>query len=361
MAQCDGFVTRFAHSCQNDDGRAGCGRTGERTALPLTNSATVSEVSFKVCVVSLATIPATQRIPTGRKQRCMTRPNGICINCQIAGTPCVINSPGEAPSTRNRARTARTDRQTKRQKTSNGEAMYSTSNATGALPCSSGSSWKLRTVYYSGETSVQNAAAREPSFISPTPTVTSRSPTMLPTPAQVHLTAAPYNSMPTTAPTSPGGMGGNFSSILWSWDYSTSSSPETPDNASFLSPSSSSPPCSNFDQVEYDLRPLDADAGEDFEPHYVGATAERDGLVLSAIANVARGDTSESSETSRHGSGTPGPVFRVRQVSSNPSEPVFFLFERTAPYGTTTDENAHLIEDFMALVGRDNAPRLLQQ
>jgi hypothetical protein len=159
-------------------------------------------------------------------------------------------------------------------------------------------------------------------------------------------------------------MGASFSSIMSSWDYShPPATPEQPENVKFsfhlgprLIPAS-----------QFDIRPLDTDGGEDFEPHYVGATAERDALVLSAIANLNRPDTSEGADSPRQGSTTnsatsaPASTFRVRQVSTNPEAPVFFLFERAKPYG---DDNAYhhgIMESFLELIGRENIERLFQK
>jgi hypothetical protein len=107
-------------------------------------------------------------------------------------------------------------------------------------------------------------------------------------------------------------------------------------------------------QSEDDFRALDSDADDDFEPHYVGETAERDALVLSALATV-------HSSTTRNGSTPPQSTpFRVRQVSTNQTEPVFFLFERARPYGED-NVGKYTSAELIGLLGPNNIHRLLQQ
>ncbi|KAJ7756309.1 hypothetical protein B0H16DRAFT_697208 [Mycena metata] len=144
-----------------------------------------------------------------------------------------------------------------------------------------------------------------------------------------------------TSPLTSAGLelGGAFSNIVLNWDP-----PPTPG----FGPSQLSTPTS-----DEDFRALDSDADDEFEPHYVGETAERDALVLSALASV-------HSTTNRNGSTPPQSTpFRVRQVSTNQTEPVFFLFERTRPYGEDT-VGKYTSAELIGLLGPNNIHRLLQ-
>ncbi|KAF7292399.1 hypothetical protein HMN09_01224000 [Mycena chlorophos] len=127
-------------------------------------------------------------------------------------------------------------------------------------------------------------------------------------------------------------LGSALSSIVLSWEP----------------PTRRLPPESTVDVEEY--RALDSDADDDFEPHYVGETAERDGLVLSALASV---------HSARGGTPPRGNPFRVRQVSTSQSEPVFFLFERVRPYGEDS-VGKYTSAELIGLLGPSNIHRLLQ-
>jgi hypothetical protein len=77
--------------------------------------------------------------------------------------------------------------------------------------------------------------------------------------------------------------------------------------------------------------------------------------VLSALATV------HSTSTTRNGSTPPQSTpFRVRQVSTNQVEPVFFLFERTRPYGED-NVGKYTSAELIGLLGPNNIHRLLQQ
>ncbi|KAK7055483.1 hypothetical protein R3P38DRAFT_1357657 [Favolaschia claudopus] len=236
-----------------------------------------------------------------RKQRCITKPNGICLNCQISAVACTFDSPAAADAPR--PRNKKTD---SKPKASNGTAEAGSSRPT---PRSYGSS----------------------GYTSPSMTLAS--------PTAVKLER--HNSLrPDVTPPGSSGLelGGTFSNIVLNWDPPTI-------GAGINEMSTTNIP-------EDDYQALDSDADDEFEPHYVGETAERDGLVLAALATVH--------STTRNGSTPPQTnPFRVRQVSTNQAEPVFFLFERPRPYGED-NVGKYTSAELIGLLGPSNIPRLLQ-
>ncbi|KAF7369833.1 hypothetical protein MVEN_00316200 [Mycena venus] len=235
-----------------------------------------------------------------RKQRCITKPSGTCLNCQISAVACTFDSPAAADAPRPRNKKAES-----KPKTGNGMA-------------EAGSSRPLSRSYgSSGYTS---------------PSIPLASPTVK---LERHNSLRPDVISPLTSGLE---LGGAFSNIVLNWDPPTMGS-----GMSETSPTSNS---------EDDYRALDSDADDDFEPHYVGETAERDALVLSALATVH--------STTRNGSTPPQSTpFRVRQVSTNQTEPIFFLFERTRPYGED-NVGKYTSAELIGLLGPNNIPRLLQ-
>ncbi|KAF7319969.1 hypothetical protein MKEN_00780800 [Mycena kentingensis (nom. inval.)] len=227
-----------------------------------------------------------------RKQRCITKPSGTCLNCQISAVACTFDSPAAAdlPRPRNKKSEAKTK------------------------TASTGEGSPTRRSYGSGYTS---------------PTMSLASPTIK---LERH-TSLDVNS-PLTSPRFE--LGSALSSIVLNWD--------PPDMRLTLAGSA------NTGEDEY--RALDSDADDEFEPHYVGETAERDALVLSALATIH--------STNRNG-GTPphSSPFRVRQVSTNQAEPVFFLFERVRPYGEDS-VGKYTSAELIGLLGPNNIHRLLQ-
>ncbi|KAJ7730660.1 hypothetical protein DFH07DRAFT_1065926 [Mycena maculata] len=236
-----------------------------------------------------------------RKQRCITKPSGTCLNCQISGVPCTFDSPAAADIPRPRNKKAET-----KSKTGNGIA-----DASSSRPLS-------RSYTSSGYTS---------------PSISMASPSVK---LERHNSLRLDVTSPLTSPRLE--LGGAFSNIVLHCD--------PPGLASAMSES----PNSNVSEEEY--RALDSDADDDFEPHYVGETAERDALVLSALATVH--------STTKNGSTPPQSTpFRVRQVSTNQAEPVFFLFERTRPYGED-NVGKYTSAELIGLLGPNNIHRLLQ-
>ncbi|KAJ7058013.1 hypothetical protein C8F01DRAFT_304181 [Mycena amicta] len=229
-----------------------------------------------------------------RKQRCITKPSGTCLNCQISAVACTFDSPAAAdlPRPRNKKSDAKSP------KSPNGVA--------------EGSSVRRGSYGSSGYPS--------PTMASPT------------------VKLERHNSLDVNSPlTSPRfELGSALSSIVFNWDP----------------PSMRQAHDSIRNAGDDDYRALDSDADDDFEPHYVGETAERDALVLSALASVP--------STHRTG-GTPPHAnpFRVRQVSTNQSEPVFFLFERVRPYGEDS-VGKYTSAELIGLLGPSNIHRLLQ-
>ncbi|KAJ6539921.1 hypothetical protein B0H10DRAFT_2394097 [Mycena sp. CBHHK59/15] len=223
-----------------------------------------------------------------RKQRCITKPSGTCLNCQISAVTCTFDSPAAADLPRPRNKKA--------------ESKPKSFTAPNIIT-DSGSSRTVSQPYTS---------ASSGSYLS-----SSTSPISLVTSSSVKLERhSPLRPDVISPLTSPGlELGGVFSNIVFAWD--------PPIVGRSMSEASTSNPS------DEDLRALDSDADDDFEPHYVGETAERDALVLSALAAVH--------SSSRNGTTPPqSSPFRVRQVSTNQAEPVFFLFERTRPYGEDT-------------------------
>lgn len=102
-------------------------------------------------------------------------------------------------------------------------------------------------------------------------------------------------------------------------------------------------------------RSLDSDAGEDFELHFIGATSERDALVLSAVASLSR--------TSGHTVATS--TYRMRQVSEDPVAPVIFLFNPTKTYDEAyIESHLHVRDPLVALeqlLGVGRLPSLIQK
>ncbi|KAJ6493925.1 hypothetical protein C8R47DRAFT_1117814 [Mycena vitilis] len=236
-----------------------------------------------------------------RKQRCITKPSGTCLNCQISAVACTFDSPAAADQPR--PRNKKTDSKPKIQ--TNGMA-----EASGSRPMP-------RSYSSSGYTS---------------PSIPLASPTVK---LERHNSLRPDVISPITSGLE---LGGAFSNIVLNWDPPTLGS-----RLSEMSTTSTS---------EEEYRALDSDADEDFEPHYVGETAERDALVLSALATVH--------STTRNGTTPPqSSPFRVRQVSTNQAEPVFFLFERTRPYGEDT-VGKYTSAELISLLGPNNVHRLLQ-
>ncbi|KAJ7161022.1 hypothetical protein C8R46DRAFT_1106262 [Mycena filopes] len=227
---------------------------------------------------------ASERPYRSRKSRpcdrCITKPSGTCLNCQISAVACTFDSPAAADQPR--PRNKKTD---SKSKVGNGSADASSSRP---LP-------------------------------------------------ERHNSLHPDVNSPVTS--SGFELGGAFSNIVLNWDP-----PATLGVPSHLSPPNSS---------DEDFRALDSDADDDFEPHYVGETAERDALVLSALASA-------HSTTTRNGCTPPQSTpFRVRQVSTVQTEPVFFLFERTRPYGEDT-VGKYTSAELIGLLGPNNIHRLLQ-
>ncbi|KAJ7271058.1 hypothetical protein C8J57DRAFT_1320565 [Mycena rebaudengoi] len=243
-----------------------------------------------------------------RKQRCITKPSGTCLNCQISAVTCTFDSPAAADVPRPR-------------KKADAKPKNFTSNNNGVAESSS--SRPLSRPY-------------APSANYP------------PSSPSISLVSAPIvklerdNSLrpdvtpPLTSPGSPGlELAGAFSNIAMSWDPPASGSRMR----------EISPPHSDSE------RSLDMEADDEYEPHYVGETAERDALVLSALAAV---------HSTRVGTTPPqSSPFRVRQVSTNQLEPVFFLFERARPYGEDTI-GKYTSAELINLLGHNNINRLLQ-
>ncbi|KAJ7452081.1 hypothetical protein B0H11DRAFT_2068066 [Mycena galericulata] len=237
-----------------------------------------------------------------RKQRCITKPDG-CLNCQISAVPCTFDSPAAADIPRPRNKKAES-----KPKIGNG--------------AEAGSSQPLSRSYGSS------------GYTSPTIGMSSIS-------VKLERHNSALHSDATSPLTSPGlELGGAFSNIVLHCDP-----PALGHGMSEIS---------NTHVSEDEYRALDSDADDDFEPHYVGETAERDALVLSALATV------HSTTRNGHGSTPPQTTpFRVRQVSTNQAEPVFFLFERTRPYGED-NVGKYTSAELIGLLGPNNIHRLLQ-
>ncbi|KAJ7699360.1 hypothetical protein B0H17DRAFT_1328336 [Mycena rosella] len=234
-----------------------------------------------------------------RKQRCITKPSGTCLNCQISLVACTFNdSPAAAdPRPRNKKADA---------KPKSGNGMPEASSSLSRAYASSG--------YTS-------------------PSIPMASPSIK---LERHHSLRPDVISPLTSPGLE--LGGAFSNIVLNWDPPTLNS-----GMSERSTTTSS---------DEDYLALDSDADDDFEPHYVGETAERDALVLSALATVH--------STTRNGSTPPQSTpFRVRQVSTNQTDPIFFLFERTRPYGED-NVGKYTSAELIGLLGPNNIHRLLQ-
>ncbi|KAJ6463513.1 hypothetical protein C8R45DRAFT_1177377 [Mycena sanguinolenta] len=237
-----------------------------------------------------------------RKQRCITKPSGTCLNCQISAVACTFDSPAAADTPRPRNKKAES-----KPKVGNGMAEASSSRPMSRPYGSSGY---------------------------PSPPIPLASPTVK---LERQHSLRPDVISPISPVTSGLELGGAFSNIVLNWD---------PPSASGIGERSTT------DTPDDDYRALDSDADDDFEPHYVGETAERDALVLSALATVHF--------TTRNGSTPPqANPFRVRQVSTNQAEPVFFLFERPRPYGED-NVGKYTSAELIGLLGPNNIPRLLQ-
>ncbi|KIY50592.1 hypothetical protein FISHEDRAFT_71632 [Fistulina hepatica ATCC 64428] len=266
--------------------------------------------------------PPCQRCRS-RKQRCITRPNGTCINCQIAGTPCIIN-------------------------TLKRKASASSANKDdGANSQSVSASRRRRTA-----SSVQPLADKNEDQSIQAPLSRDALPQPLPT-AHYNTSHSPFGYTFLPVP-STSGFGATFADALSVYHEHTQ----------LLLSSTAASEGNAADEDDSALRPLDADADDDFEPHYVGRTAERDALVLSAVMHVVGRPPPISNgivAVPRPLPYTPNASLRVRQVSTDPAEPMFFLFERTQPYGDY-DNGARcraLLDQLLDLVGRANVPRLL--
>ncbi|KAJ7146156.1 hypothetical protein C8R44DRAFT_973017 [Mycena epipterygia] len=234
-----------------------------------------------------------------RKQRCITKPSGTCLNCQISAVACTFDSPAAADLPRPRNKKAES-----KPKAGNG------------MP-EAGSSRPLSRPY---------ASSYSPPMPMASPSVK----------IERHNSLRPDVISPVTSPGLE--LGGAFSNIVLNWDPPTLNS-----GMSEISTTNSS---------DEDFRALDSDADDEFEPHYVGETAERDALVLSALATVH--------STTRNGSTPPqSSPFKVRQVATNQAEPVFFLFERTRPYGED-NVGKYTSAELIGLLGPNNIHRLLQ-
>ncbi|KAJ7153473.1 hypothetical protein C8R43DRAFT_1002136 [Mycena crocata] len=240
-----------------------------------------------------------------RKQRCITKPSGTCLNCQISAVACTFDSPAAAdlPRPRNKKVEAKP-------KSSNG------------MP-EAGSSRPLSRSYAS------SSGYTSPSIAMASPSIK----------LERHNSLRPDVNSPLTSPGLE--LGGAFSNIVLNWDP-----PPLGRGMSEIAATNAS---------DEDFRALDSDADDDFEPHYVGETAERDALVLSALATVHSGHSA-----TRNGSTPPQSTpFRVRQVSTNQAEPVFFLFERVRPYGEDS-VGKYTSAELIGLLGPNNIHRLLQ-
>lgn len=77
--------------------------------------------------------------------------------------------------------------------------------------------------------------------------------------------------------------------------------------------------------------------------------------MLSALAMATVNSTTRNGTTPPQSS-----PFRVRQVSTNQTDPVFFLFERPRPYGED-NVGKYTSAELIGLLGPNNIPRLLQQ
>ncbi|KAJ7607326.1 hypothetical protein FB45DRAFT_948074 [Roridomyces roridus] len=241
-----------------------------------------------------------------RKARAMARPcdrcSGTCLNCQISAVPCTFDSPAavDMPRPRNK----------KDSKPKNGAA-------------EAGSSRQFGRSYPS------------PGYRSPTIGMSAPSVKL-----ERHNSLRPDVTSPVTSPSGLQ-LGGAFSSIVLHCDPPP------------LGSGVSETPSTQFSEDDY--RALDSDADDEFEPHYVGETGERDALVLSALASV-------HTTNHRNGHGSTPPQlnpFRVRQVSTNQAEPVFFLFERPRPYGEDS-VGKYTSAELIGLLGPTNIQRLLQ-
>ncbi|KAJ7222409.1 hypothetical protein GGX14DRAFT_540400 [Mycena pura] len=234
-----------------------------------------------------------------RKQRCITKPSGTCLNCQISAVACTFDSPAAADLPRPRNKKSET-----KAKAGNGG--------------SEGGSARTLSQYASSGY--------------PSPTLSLTSPTVK---LERHNSLRTDVTSPLLSPRFE--LGSAFSNIVFNCD------PPFISRISHLSAAT---------QSEEDYRALDSDADDEYEPHYVGETAERDALVLSALATVH--------STNRNGSTPPHSTpFRVRQVSTNQSEPVFFLFERVRPYGEDS-VGKYTSAELIGLLGPSNIHRLLQ-
>ncbi|CAK5271368.1 unnamed protein product, partial [Mycena citricolor] len=279
-----------------------------------------------------------------RKQRCITKPSGTCLNCQISAVACTFDSPAAADLPRPRVKKPPGEAKSRNGGAGAGGASGSGGGAmgmsSGGIPLSpqsmeAGSSRAAQQHPFSGASHGGSSTyPRSPSLSMPGPV----SPVKLETHLNSLRDVNAGTPLTSSSSSSHLDLGGAFSNIMLNWDP-----------PSYLS--------QGINQLsireEEDCRALDSDADDEFEPHYVGRTAERDALVLSAIASVRNSSSSGRPTTPAQAN------FRVRQVSTNQQEPIYFLFEPPRPYGEDT-VGSYTSEELVSLLGPNNIQRLLR-